>query len=220
MPTPSCIAPTTLARSAFAGVLAALVLAAPSRASATPVDMTAEQYRMYKDYVGALSDPRVEKIAPAKRIAAIAKNFRINEKLLRAAVTKGDALGPTLAHDCEAEVRSELGTSTLKGRIGEVKVDAADGHVVTYVQWQNKDGSKLEEEAATVALLAARGAPITSTVALWAKDPSGRKVFEAKISADAASRFSQDRIAMFARARYIRVFEDVKNAYTGTPPTD
>jgi hypothetical protein len=45
-------------------------------------------------------------------------------------------------------------------------------------------------------------------------------VFEAKISADAASRFSQEHIAMFARARYIRVFEDVRNAYNGTPPTD
>jgi hypothetical protein len=69
-------------------------------------------------------------------------------------------------------------------------------------------------------MLASRAAPITTTVAVGAKDASGRKVFEAKINADAASRFSQDHIAMFARARYIRVFEDVKNAYTGTPPTD
>ena len=57
-------------------------------------------------------------------------------------------------------------------------------------------------------------------MALWAKDVSGKKVFDAKISADAASRFNQERIAMFARARYIRVFEDVHNAYTGTPPTN
>jgi hypothetical protein len=199
--------------------IAAFCLFAP-RAHATPVDMTAEQYRLYKSYQAALTDPRVEKIPESKRITAIARNFRTSEKGLREAVTKGDLLGATIGKACEQEIRDEIAATGLKGRLGDVHVDATDGHVVTYVEWRNDDGGKLEEEAATVALLASRSAPISSTIALWAKDASGRKVFEAKISADAAGRFSQDHIAMFARARYIHVFEDVHNAYTGTPPTD
>jgi len=202
-------------------LIAGTVMAvAPVRARATPVDMTAEQYKLYKDYQAALDDPRVKKMPESKRIGAIAHNFHTSEKNLKEAISKGEALGGGVEKKCEKEVSAQLATSGLKGKVGDVKVDATDGHVVTYVEWRNDDGAKLEEEAATVALLASKAAPITSTVALWAKDPSGRKVFEAKISADAASRFSQDRIAMFARARYIRVFEDVKNAYTGTPPTD
>jgi hypothetical protein len=57
-------------------------------------------------------------------------------------------------------------------------------------------------------------------VALWATDVTGRKVFEAKISADAAGRFNRERIGMFASARYIKQFEDVKNAYKGAPPAN
>jgi hypothetical protein len=208
------------ARSASFAVLLASVLASPLRSQAAPVDMTADQFRLYMDYQDALKDSRVQKMPSGKRLGAIAKNFKVSEKLLKEAIARGDATGPTIGQQCETEIRSELANSLLKGRIGEVKVDATSNHVVTYVQWRNDDGDKLDEEAATVALIAARAAPITSTIAVWAKSPSGTKVFEAKISADAASRFNQERIAMFARARYIRVFEDVHNLYTGTPPTD
>jgi len=209
--------PGLLAASLFAAALAAM----PATVRAAPCsEMSAEQYRLYKDYQQALSDPRVQKMSEAKRLPAIARDRKESEKKLREAVAAGDAQGAGIEKRCEKEVRTELAASSLKGKIGEVTVDATDGHVVTYVQWRNDDGSKIEEEAATAALLAARAAPITSTVALWAKDASGRKVFEAKIGADAAARFSQERIAMFARARYIKVFEGVKNAYTGTPPTD
>lgn len=199
--------------------LTLLLLLSPA-AHAAPVTMTAQQFHLYRDYQAAQKDPRVQKLPEAKRLSAIARNFHVSTKALREAVDVGDAIGPSIAARCEQEVRAQLATSLLKGRVGDIKVDATDGHVVTYVEWRNEDGGKLEEEAATVALVAARAAPITSTIALWAKDPSGRKVFEAKISADAAATFSQERIAMFARARYIRVFEDVHNAYTGTPPTN
>lgn len=209
---------TTLRR-LFALALVAAALASPA-ARASSVDMSADQFRLYKEYQAALTDARVLKLPEAKRLGAIAKNFKVPEKSLQEAVKKGEALGPTVATQCETELRTALDGTNLKGRLGDLRVDAADGHVVTYVEWRNDDGTKLEEEASMVALLASKNAPITSTVALWAKDASGRKVFEAKISADAASRFSQDRIAMFARARYIRVFEDVHNAYTGTPPTN
>jgi len=198
----------------------AAVAAMPARAHAAPVEMSSDQYKLYHDYKNALEDPKVKKMPESKRMSAIARNFHTSEKKLKEAVSLGDSIGDGIEKKCEKEVRTELAASALKGRIGEVKVDATDAHVVTYVEWRNDDGNKLEEEASMAAMLASRAAPITSTVAVWAKDAAGRKVFEAKINADAASRFSQDHIAMFAKARYIRVFEDVKNLYNGTAPTD
>jgi len=209
---------STLGRWA-AGAAAASMLGLSMPASAAPIAMTADEYRLFKDYSQALSDARVQKLPETKRMAAIAKNFKVKEQTLKSAVEKGEQYGTTGGQTCEKEIRALLDATPLKGHVADVKVDDADGHVVTYVSWKNENGDKLEEEAALVALLAAKGAPITSTIAIWSTDQaSGRKVFEAKISADAASHFNQERIPMFAKARYIRVFENVRNAYTGTPP--
>lgn len=201
---------------------AALCLAGVARpALAAPPSLTAEEFKLWKDYVGALSDERVQKIPQKQRMAAIARNFKVKEKDLAAAVAKGEQEGPGAAKASEAEVRALFEASELKGLVTELRVDDTESHVVTYVAWKNSNGGKLEEEASLAALLVARGAPITSTVAVWAVDAaSGRKVFEAKIAAETAGKFQEKRIPMFAQARYIRQFEDVRNAYKGTPPTD
>jgi hypothetical protein len=200
-------------------VSAGLALAAPL-ARATPPDLTADEFKLYREYQDAATDVRVQKVPEQKRLAVIAKNFKLPEKKLAETVRKGEAAGAGLAAACEAEVKAQLGSTSLNGRVGEVTTDTSHPHVVTYVSWTNEDGGKLEEEAALAALSAAKGAPVTSTVALWATDVTGRKVFEAKISADAAGRFNRERIGMFASARYIKQFEDVKNAYKGAPPAN
>ena len=46
-------------------------------AGAEPVQMTEAQYRLYFDYLGALNDPRVAKLPEAKRLPAIAHNFKV-----------------------------------------------------------------------------------------------------------------------------------------------
>jgi hypothetical protein len=201
--------------------LAALLLAlagAPRVGLAAPPDLTAEEFKLHKEYRDALLDDRVQKIPEAKRLAAIAKNFGVKEKELAAAIAKGEKAGAKVAAECEAELKSLLEASALKGRVRELKVDDGASHVVTFVAWTTT-GEKLEEEAALAALLAVKAAPITSTVAVWAHDTAGTKVFEAKIAAKAASTFKEERLAMFAAARYIKQFDDVKNAYKGTPPS-
>jgi len=200
-------------------VAAGLALAAP-RAHGAPPDLTADEFKLFREYQDASTDERVLKLPEKKRLAAIAKNFKLPEKKLAEAVKKGEAIGTGLATACEAEVKAQLDETSLKGHVREVTTDASHTHVVTYVSWTNEDGGKLDEEAAVVALTAAKGAPISSTIALWAVDVTGRKVFEAKISAEAAGRFNRERIGMFATARYIKQFEDVKNAYKGTPPAN
>jgi len=195
--------------------LALVLVAAP--ALAAPPALTAEEFKLYKEYVAALDDERVKAMPEAKRLAAIAKNFKVPEKVLAAAIEKGKAAADA-AKQGETEIRTLADASALKGLVTEVKVDDTESHAVAYVAWKNLDGAKLEEEASLVALLAAEGAPFCSTVALWATDAAGRKVFEAKIRTEAAAKFSRERIAMFATKRYINVFEDVRNAYKGTPP--
>lgn len=205
----------------LAGPLALVfALALTGAARAEPVPMTADEFKLWKEYQGALSDERVQKIPEAKRLAAIAKNFKVTDKVLQAAIDKGAQHGEGAKAKSEAEAKALLEAGPIKGRVDSLEVNTEQPLVVSFVSWKNQDSAKLEEEAAYVALAVAKGAPITNTIALWAIDAaSGRKVFEAKIGGVAASRFNQDRIPMFS-PRYIKVFDSVKNAYKGTPPTE
>lgn len=211
---PSALRVPALLRSAAA----ALLLASALPARAEPVALTAEDFKLYKEYQAALTDERVLKMAEDKRLPAIARNFKVSEKALREAVEKFESVGADVATKFEAEIRTALDATALKGSLDHVKVDDSTSHAVTYISWRNADAQKLEEEAALVALSVAKAAPITSTVALWALDATGRKVFEAKISASAARNFKPERLQMFASTRYIRLFEDVRNLYKGNPP--
>lgn len=197
-----------------------LALAAPVAVQAEVPDFSRAEFKLFRDYQAALKDERVQKIPEANRLAAIAKNFKVTQKALAEAVEKGEKY-PEIGKTLESEVRSQIDAGELAGKVHEIKVDDSDAHVVTFLAWKNDNPDKLEQEAALAAIAAARGAPITSTIAVWAVDAAtGRKVFEAKISADAAGRFNPDRVAMFAATRYIRIFENVRNAYKGTPPTE
>lgn len=210
-----------LARHAAPCALAALLVGGLTGrvTTAEPLPMSAEEYKLYKEYTLALGDERVQKIPENKRVAAIAKNFKVKEKDLLAAIEKGEKHASGAGAACEARIRALAEEAGVAARISEVRVDDSEPHVVAYVNWTNADGTKLEEEASLMALLASQGAPIASTVALWATDQaSGQRVFQAKISATAASKFVKERISMFAATRYIRLFEDVRNAYKGTPP--
>lgn len=200
--------------------LSAVLLGLSLPAAAEPPPVSPAEYRLYRDYQAALGDERVLKLPEAKRAAAIAKNFKVSEKDLRAAVERCEQ-HPELGRRSEEEIRSLIDAGPLQGRLHDLKVDDSDAHVVTFLAWRNEDPDRLEEEAALAAIAAAKGAPVTSTIAVWAVDAAtGRKVFEAKIGAAAAGKFNPERVSMFASTRYIRIFEDVRNAYKGNPPAD
>lgn len=200
-------------------LLCTSLLLAPVALAEAP-DMSREDFRLYRDYQAALRDSRVQAMPESQRIPAIARNFKVSEQTLRAAVEKGEKY-PEIGNALEAEVRKVIEEGALAGKVHELKVDDSDAHVVTFLAWKNDNPDKLEEEAALAAIAAVRGAPITSTIAVWAVDAAtGRKVFEARISADAAERFNPARVGMFASTRYIRIFENVRNLYKGNPPTE
>lgn len=193
----------------FAGGLA------PARAAAGEAGLAAADFKLYRDYLDALEDARVQKLKQSARLAAIAKNFRIPEKKLRAAVEKGEAAGGAQAIQAKEEEALKAALAPIFGdRLKEARVDCTHGHVVTYVAWTLDKKDQLDEEAALAAAKAVKAASVTSTVALWALEGEA-KVYEAKISADAAHNINEARIKDFADTRYAKLFEGRRNQYEG-----
>jgi hypothetical protein len=185
-------------------------------AAAEPIDLTVDEFKMFRHYQNALEDPRVQKMKPERRMAAIADDAGFKLKDLQRAVKRGEAAGDVKAK-CEANLREEIGQGELAGRVDKIEVDAREPHAVAYVEWANENPSNLEEEACLVALKAAEACPIVSTIQVWAQDranPTAR-VFQALIARDAAVRIRPERVKDFAKTRYIRLFEKVKSINAG-----
>ncbi|MBM4379955.1 MAG: hypothetical protein FJ086_11780 [Deltaproteobacteria bacterium] len=190
------------------------LLAAP--ALAEPLELTLEEFKMYRGYHSALEDPKVQAMKPDARLAAIAKkNFKVSAGELEAAVQKGEAAGD-IGGRCAAQLKAALAGTSLGPVVTMVDVDAKAEHAVAYVAWANEDTAQLEEEAATVASQA-RACPVISSVQVWAtaRGAPTQRVFQALVSASAASKVQPDKIKDFADTRYIKLFEKVKNAANG-----
>jgi len=195
--------------------LALLVLPLAARAAA-PIDLTEDKFKMMRHYQLALEDPRVQKMKPEKRMAAIAQDAGFKLKELQRAVDKGAAAGDIKAQ-CEQGIREGVAAAPLAGRVAKVSVDTNQAHAVAYVQWLNESPVLLEEEAAYVAHRSAEACPIASSIQVWAHDKGNPqlRVFQALISRGAALRINLDRVKDFAQTRYIKLFEKVKNAAKG-----
>ncbi|MBI3183524.1 MAG: hypothetical protein HYZ28_15410 [Myxococcales bacterium] len=202
-------------------VIASFLLAGP--AVADPIELTLEEFKMYRHYLKAMGDPRVQKIKPEGRMGAIAKDAGFKLRDLQRAVARGEAAGDVKAA-CESNLRQALEKTDLKGRISKIEVDAGEPHAVAYVQWLNENLAQLEEEASVIAATAQPACPVASTLQVWAQDkarPSVR-VFQGLIAASAAAKIKPERAKDFADTRYIRLFEKVKSAAAGddfTPET-
>src|SRR5690349_13438433 len=75
--------------------------------AATPIEMTQEEFKMYRHWQKAMQDPRVQKIKPNQQNAAIAKDAKFKLKDMEAAIQKGDAAGDLKA-TCEANLKESL----------------------------------------------------------------------------------------------------------------
>lgn len=185
-------------------------------ASADPLALSLEEFKMYQHYRNAMEDPRVQKMKPEARLPAIAKDAGFKLKALQQAVERGEAAGD-LQGACAANVKQALEKTELSSRLGKVEVDAEKPHAVIYVQWFNENPSLLEEEAAVVASSSQPVCPIASTIQVWAQDKARpqTRIFQALISASAAQKIKPERVKDFADTRYIRLFEKVKSAAAG-----
>lgn len=185
-----------------------------SQARAEEVDMTEVQFKLFHDYLDALKDARVQKLRADRRLPAIAHNFGVPLGKLKAAIEKGKSLGgvEAISKSCQEAIERSFQGTPLEGRVSEVRVDAADSHVVTYVAWRSEKPEALEQEAALLAARVEKAAPISADIKLWATDPanSDHKLFDAVITGEAAGRIREARIPDFAATRYIKLFEHVK----------
>lgn len=181
-----------------------------------PIEMTQHEFKMYRHWQKAMQDPQVEKIKPAKRNAAIARDAHFKLKDMEEAIAKGDAAGDLKAA-CTENLKEALAQGPVAGRVGKIDVDLSEPHGIAYVEWQNENVTQLEEEASFVAATTAKQCPVISTITVWAQDKANPKsrVFQALISRDAAARIKTERAKDFADTMYIRLFEQVKNIAKG-----
>jgi hypothetical protein len=195
--------------------LTIFALATPALAMDT-IELTEDEFRMYRQYKAAMEDPRVQAMKPEKQLPAIAKDAKYKLKDLKKAIERAEAAGD-LKKICEANLKEVMADSELKGRTGRLEVDTDAAQAVAYVQWFNEDLKKLPIEASFAAAKAAKACPIASTITVWAQMKGNVKtrVFQAMISGSAAGRIKEDQVRDFAETRYMRLFEKVKNLANG-----
>src|SRR5437867_9476660 len=87
-----------------------------------PVELTQEDFKMYRHYQQAMDDPRVQKMKPEARKGAIARDAHFAPKALDHAISRAEAVGDIKAR-CESNIREALGGGDLSGRVGKVEVD-------------------------------------------------------------------------------------------------
>lgn len=196
--------------------LLAVALSSAAALGSEPVELTVDEFKMYRHYLNAMEDPRVQKMKPDARLPAIAKDAKYKLPALKQAIARAEAAGDVKAK-CEANIKEALAKGAVAGRISRVEVDAQEPHAVAYVQWLNEDLGKLPVEASVTAALTGGACPVLSTITVWAHDKARQdmRVFEGLISASNAARISVDKAKDFAETRYLRLFEKVKNAAAG-----
>lgn len=197
--------------------LAAAISLLPSAAfSSEKIDLTEDEFRMFKHTKLALEDPRVQAMKPEARLPAIAKDAKFKLKELEKAMERGESAGDVKAK-CEANVKEALAGTELKDKLGRVEVDTDAPHAVIYVQWFNEEAKDLWVQACTAAVTVANVCPIAATVTVYANDKAAPKtrVFQALISTSGARRINAEKVKDFAETRYLKLFEKVKSVANG-----
>jgi len=201
-------------------VAAAVAFAASSRpALADPGTLSASQYKLYRDYENALTDPRVKKIRKRHRLAAIAHNFGVSRGELKRAIKRGKKDADQAIAAQTAAVKAALEKTPIGKHVASVQLVDQGGVVIAYVSWHLGKQKRLPFEASYVAAAVAHAAPITTMVAIWSCMGT-TKVFTAKIRRSAADLIRSSQIEDFAKTRYMKLFEDVHDAFKGQPPAD
>lgn len=204
-------------------VLAALAIVAlaapPLPASADAASMTAAQYKLYRDYQAALKDPRVKRIRPRHRLFAIARNFGVSRRKLERAIRRGKKYADQAIATQQAAAKAALSKTPVGKQIASLQLVDQEGVVIAYVSWKTSKKGQIPYEASYVAAAVAKAAPVTTMVALWSCMGT-TKVFTAKIRRSAADLIEQSEVKDFAVTRYMKLFEDVHDAFKGQPPAD
>ncbi|MER2565245.1 MAG: hypothetical protein ABTQ32_31260 [Myxococcaceae bacterium] len=200
----------------FLSALVAVSLLPTTAFSMEKVELTEEEFKMFRQATLALADPRVQAMKPEARLPAIAKDAGFKLKDLQKAMERAEAAGDVKAK-CEANVKEALAGTDLKDKLGRLEVDTDAPHAVIYVQWFNEEAKDLAVQACTAAVTVANVCPIAATVTVYANDKAAPKsrVFQALISNQGARRINAEKVKDYAETRYMKLFEKVKSVANG-----
>ena len=204
----------------FLAALVAVSLLPTTAFSMEKVELTEEEFKMFRQATLALADPRVQAMKPEARLPAIAKDAGFKLKDLQKAMERAEAAGDVKAK-CEANVKEALAGTDLKDKLGRLEVDTDAPHAVIYVQWFNEEAKDLAVQACTAAVTVANVCPIAATVTVYANDKAAPKtrVFQALISNQGARRINAEKVKDYAETRYMKLFEKVKSVANGDDMT-
>lgn len=201
-------------------LLLSLTFAAlPATALATNLgEVTAEDYYGAAYFKQALEHPQVQKVGDRKKqVAVVAKDLKWQPKKLEAALEKVDGLSGEPIAMAKDALKGGFEGSRVKGRVLDVLInDQEPKHVVVYVRWQASTGKDIVKEAATIASVVAKEAPLVSTLSLAAIHPkaaadSKDAVWSGKIGAQQMGRIQAGRIDDYADRLYKNLFEGVES---------
>lgn len=191
---------------------------APATALATNLgEITAEDYYGAAYFKQAQEHPQVQKAGDKKKqVAMVAKDLKWQPKKLEAAIEKVDGLSGEPVALAKDALKSGFEASRVKGRVLDILInDQEPKHVVVYVRWQASTGKDVVKEAATIASVVAKEAPMISTLSLAAIHPkaaadSKDPVWSAKIGSVSMGRIQANRIDDYADRLYKNLFEGVE----------
>lgn len=200
----------------FLSAIVAVSLLPTAAFSMEKVELTEEEFKMFRQATLALADPRVQAMKAEARLPAIAKDAGFKLKDLQKAMERAEAAGDVKAK-CEANVKEALAGTDLKDKLGRLEVDTEAPHAVIYVQWFNEEAKDLAVQACTAAVTVANVCPIAATVTVYANDKAAPKarVFQALISNQGARRINAEKVKDYAETRYMKLFEKVKSVANG-----
>jgi len=187
-----------------------MVLGGAHTAFAGGPAVSPEEFSLYREYVIARDDTRLEKYNAKAKIKKIARSLGVSGKQLQAAIDKLDPLIGTLQADTEKAIRAALDQTPLKKVILKVEVNLETEHAVAFIKWRCGDPRDHDKEGAYVAWAVSEGGEVVKLLGLWCVNSIDTKLFSGKIARPALGRVNKSGIERFASSRYIRLFEDVK----------
>lgn len=179
-------------------------------------ELTANEFYGAAYFREAIEHPKIRGLQRTAQIRAVARDLAWKPSKLETAIAKVDSLRGDPAELAVGAIKSAASGTRLNGRMLDVLINADEPkHVVLYVRWQAHAAKDVVKDAATIASLVAKEAPLVSTLSLAATHPRSPKtstepVWSAKISQDSMGRIQAKRIDDYAERLYKGLFEGVE----------
>jgi hypothetical protein len=188
-----------------------LSLSSARQAFATaPVEMTAEEYQIYKTYQEINGDPKLASMAEKVKRQKVADATKTTVKVVDAAIEKGKQFGEGIGDRTAEAIKTELAATPIGSRVLDLKVNTETDRAVAFIKWRAQSTLDFDKEACWAGLAVKEGGHIISIMVVWAVNSQDVTVFSAKADRSALLKIQKSSIPNFASTRYIKMFEEVQ----------